>query len=151
MDMGALKRKMPASLARLAKSGWITLATAMVGSPSCPPLWTGSDWRPILGTSIDTRIVPPPLSDKESLLLLSQWIRLPRDNLHIRHATNSWLQPGKVNPALGPDCDDSPHTIRAPPTLDLGLAPYLGVLFGPQKDDKECESQAGGVACSRCN
>ena len=53
------------------------------------------------------------------------------------HATNSWLQPGKVNPALGPDCDDSPHTIRAPPTLDLGLAPYLGVLFGPQKDDKD--------------
>ena len=134
---GGAKKEMPASLARLAKSGWITLATAMVGSPSCPPLWTGSDWRPILGTSIDTRIVPPPLSDKESLLLLSQWIRLFRDDLHIRHATNSWLQPGKVNPALGPDCDDSPHTIRAPPTLDLGLAPYLGVLFGPQKDDKD--------------
>ena len=101
------------------------------------PLWTGSDWRPILGTSEDTRILPPPLSAKESLLLLSQWIRLPRDDLHIMHATNSWLQPGKVNQALGPDCDDSPHSIRAPPSLDLGIAPYLAVLFGPQKADKD--------------
>ena len=56
----------------------------MVGSASSPPLWTGDDWRPILGTSVDTRILPPPLSDKESLLLLSQWIRLPRDDLHIK-------------------------------------------------------------------
>ena len=42
------------------------------------------------------------LSSKESLLLLSQWIRIPRDDLHIRHATNSWLSPDKVNVALGP-------------------------------------------------
>ena len=90
---------------------------------------------PILGTSVDTRILPPPLSDKESLLLLSQWIRLPRDDLHIRHATNSWLQPGKVNVALGPDCDDSPHPIRELP-LDLGTAPYIAMLLGPQKADQ---------------
>ena len=51
------------------------------------------------------------------------------------HATNSWLQPGKVNIALGPDCDDSPHSIRAS-SLDLGIAPYLAVLFGPQKADQ---------------
>ena len=53
------------------------------------------------------------------------------------HATNSWLQPGKVNQALGPDCDDSPHSVRAPQSLDLGLASYLAVLFGPQKADKD--------------
>ena len=47
------------------------------------------------------------------------------------HATDSWLQPGKVNIALGPDCDDSPHS-----PLDLGIAPYLAVLFGPQKADQ---------------
>jgi len=129
---GGAKKEMPTSLATLAKSGWIPMATAMVGSASSPPLWTGNDWRPILGTSIDTRILPPPLSAKESLLLLSQWIRLPRDDLHIMHATNSWLQPGKVNIALGPDCDDSPHSIRVS-SLDLGIAPYLAVLFGPQK------------------
>ena len=112
------------------------MATAMVGSASSPPLWTGDDWRLILGTWVDTRILPPPLSDKESLLLLSQWIRLPRDDLHIRHATNSWLQPGKVNVALGPDCDDSPHPILEVP-LDLGTAPYIAMLFGPQTADQD--------------
>ena len=132
---GGAKKEMPTSLATLARFGWIPMATAMVGSASSPPLWAGNDWRPILGTSVDTRILPPPLSDKESLLLLSQWIRLPRDDLHIRHATNSWLQPGKVNIALGPDCDDSPHPIRELP-LDLGTAPYLAMLFGPQKADQ---------------
>ena len=101
---------------------------------------TGNDWRPILGTSVDTRILPPPLSAKESLLLLSQWVRLPRDDLHIMHATNSWLQPGKVNQALGPDCDDSPHSIRVSP-LDLGIAPYLAVLFGPQKADQDHQTR----------
>ena len=116
------------------------MATAMVGSASSPPLWTGNDWRPILGTSVDTRILPPPLSAKESLLLLSQWVRLPRDDLHIMHATNSWLQPGKVNQALGPDCDDSPHSIRVSP-LDLGIAPYLAVLFGPQKADQDHQNK----------
>ena len=130
-----LQKEMPTSLAALAKFGWIPMATAMVGSASSPPLWTGDDWRPILGTSVDTRLLPPPLSDKESLLLLSQWIRLSRDDLHIRHATNSWLQPGKVNVALGPDCDDSPHPIRELP-LDLGTVPHIAMLFGPQKADQ---------------
>ena len=134
---GGAKKEMPTSLATLAKFGWIPMATAMamVGSASSPPLRAGNDWRPILGTLVDTRILPPPLSAKESLLLLSQWIRLPRNDLHIMHATNSWLQPGKVNFALGPDCDDSPHSVRVLP-LDLGIAPYLAMLFGPQKADQ---------------
>ena len=64
---GGAKKEMPASLAALAKFGWIPMAAAMVGSASSPPLWTGQDWRPILGTSVDTRILPPHLSNKESL------------------------------------------------------------------------------------
>ena len=80
------------------------MAAAMVGTAFSPPLWTGQDWRPILGTSVDTRILPPHLSSKESLLLLSQWIRIPRDDLQIRHATNSWLSPDKVK--VEPDCDE---------------------------------------------
>ena len=103
-------------------NGWICVI---------PPLWTGQDWRPILGTSVDTRILPPHLSDKESLLLLSQWIRIPRDDLHIRHATNSWLSPDKVKVALGPDSDISPHPVREVP-LDLSIL-YLDMLLGPQK------------------
>ena len=128
---GGAKKEMPASLAALAKFGWLPLAAAMVGSASSPPLWTGEDWRPILGTSVDTRILPPHLSNKESLLLLSQWIRIPRDDLHIRHATNSWLSPDKVKVALGPDCDTSPHPVREVP-LDTS-PPYIDMLLGPQK------------------
>ena len=132
MGMEVPKKKcMPASLADLAKSGWAPMAAAMVGSAASPPLWTGQDWRPILGTSVDTRILPPHLSNKESLLLLSQWIRIPRDDLHIRHATNSWLSPDKVNVSLGPDCDTSPHPVREVP-LDLSI-PYIDMLLGPQK------------------
>ena len=47
------------------------------GLSSSPSMWTGQDWRPILATSVDTRILPPPLSEKECLLLLRQWVRLP--------------------------------------------------------------------------
>ena len=125
---GGAKKEMPTSLADLAKSGWAPMAAAMVGSASSPPLWTGQDWRPILGTSVDNRILP---SNKESLLLLSQWIRIPRDDLHIRHATNSWLSPDKVKVSLGPDCDTSPHPVREVP-LDLSI-PYIDMLLGPQK------------------
>ena len=128
---GGAKKEMPASLADLAKSGWAPMAAAMVGSAASPPLWTGQDWRPILGTSVDTRILPPHLTNKESLLLLSQWVRIPRDDLHIRHATNSWLSPDKVNVSLGPDCDTSPHPVREVP-LDLSI-PYIDMLLGPQK------------------
>ena len=128
---GGAKKEMPDSLAALAKYGWIPMAEAMVGTASSPPLWTGQDWRPILGTSVDTRILPPHLSNKESLLLLSQWVRIPRDDLHIRHATNSWLSPGKVKVALGPDCDLSPLAVGAvPPDLSI---PYIDMLLGPQK------------------
>ena len=91
---------------------------AKTGDPYLAPRWTPEFCRPICPT-------------KESLLLLSQWIRLPRDDLHIRHATNSWLSPDKVKVALGPDCDTSPHPVREVP-LDLSI-PYIGMLLGPQK------------------
>ena len=60
------------------------------------------------------------------------------------HATNSWLQPGKVNQALGPDCDDSPHSIRAPP-LDLGIAPYLALTTAllPNGTTESFQMEAG--------
>ena len=56
---GGAKKEMPDSLAALAKFGWIPMAAAMVGLSSSVPLWTGQDWRPILGTSLHTRILPP--------------------------------------------------------------------------------------------
>lgn len=100
---GGAKKEMPTSLAKLAKSGWIPLATAMMCSSSCPPLCSWHDRY--------QNFCHLPCHLKKVCFLLSQWIRLPRNDLHIMHDTNSWLQSGKVNPALGSDCDDSPHTI----------------------------------------
>lgn len=152
---GGAKKEMPASLSALAPFGWALMAAAMVGSGSTPPMWTGQDWRPILGTSVDIRILPPSLTTKEGLLLLSRWIRLDRDELDIRHAVNSWLSPTKVNVALGPDCDTSPHPLQALP-VDLGTIPYVDLMFGPQKAArgqtskiaKHEESQSPGEALS---
>ena len=137
MVMEVPRKKCRPVLQLLAKFGWIPMATAMVGTTSSPPLWTGQDWRPILGTSVDTRILPPHLSSKESLLLL---IRIPRDDLHIRHATNSWLSPDKVKVALGPDCETSPHPVREVP-LDASI-PYIDMLLGPQKPTRGQSKQA---------
>ena len=89
-----------------------------IGDPYLVPPWTSGSCR-------------PHLSNKESLLLLSQWIRIARDDLHIRHATNCWLSPDKVKVALGPDCDISPHPVREVP-LDTS-SPYIDMLLGPQK------------------
>ena len=103
--------------------------------------WQWLDHRQLLRCGLDKTGGPylaprwPHLSDKESLLRLSQWIRIPRDDLHIRHATNSWLAPDKVKVALGPDCDISPHPVRGVP-LDLSI-PYIGMLLGPQKPDRD--------------
>ena len=152
---GGAKKEMPASLSALAPFGWAPMAAAMVGSGSTLPMWTGQDWRPILDTFVDTRILPPSLTTKEGLLLLSRWIRLDRDELDIRHAVNSWLSPTKVNVALGPDCDTSPHPLQALP-VDLGAIPYVDLMFGPQKAArgqtskiaKHEESQSPGEALS---
>ena len=129
------------------------MAAAMVGSASSPPLWTGQDWRPILGTSMDTRILPPSLSEKRKCtpaqsvdspaplmtctsVLLTAGFRLPKSMSHlvlivmllrILFESCLWI--------LGP-----PHT--------------LIMLFGPQKADqghasktaKHEESQTPGEA-----
>ena len=63
------------------------------------PYTSGNGWICVLSSAVDwPRLAThtwhlgghqnfaAPLSDKESLLLLSQWIRLPRDDLHIRLA-----------------------------------------------------------------
>ena len=102
----------------------------MVGSASSPPLWAGNDWRPILGTSVDTRILPPPLSDKESLLPVSGFA-CPVMTCILGMLPTAGYSLAKSTSALGPDCDDSPHSIRELP-LDLGTPPYIAMLFGSE-------------------
>ena len=92
-------------------NGWLCVIPTVVDSPRLATL----------GTSVDTRILPPHCRTKKAYSC---------SDLHIRHATNSRLSPDKVK-ALGPDCDISPHPVREVP-LDLSI-PYINMLLGPQK------------------
>ena len=106
----------------------------MVGSASSPPsphTWYLSGHQNPTTSFVRKRESPP-----------AQSVDSPaRDGLHIRHATNSWLSPEKVNVELGPDCDHSPHPVRRLP-VDLGTTPYFELLFGPEKADQGHASQA---------
>ena len=141
-------KKGDTSLAGLAQFGWIPMAAAMVGSASSPPLWTGQDWRPILGTSMDTRILPPSLSEKRKCtpaqsvdspaplmtctsVLLTAGFRLPKSMSHlvlivmllrILFESCLWI--------LGP-----PHT--------------LIMLFGPQKADQAMSAKRPSMRSHR--
>ena len=118
-------------------NGWLCVISAVVDWPrlAAHTWYLGGHQNPAA-----------PLSNKENLLLLCQWFRIPRDDLHIRRY-HQQLSPDKVKVALGPDCDISPHPIREVP-LDLSM-PYIDMLLGLQKPargqannmDKQEESQ----------
>ena len=110
---GSAKKVMKAGLTSLAEQGWQPLASAMVGVGKGPPLWACNDWRPTLGTSVDVRMLPVPLTSREELLLLSLWARTSLKNLSIRHAAHTWLHNKKDLPYdSDPDCPASPHSQR---------------------------------------
>ena len=58
------------ALAAIAVEGWIPLAAAMVGTRDKPPMWAGTGLQPVIGTTIDSKVTPTPLSDRE----LSLWL-----------------------------------------------------------------------------
>ena len=49
------------------------MAAAMLGTAAKPPMWASIGLRPVAGTTIDFRVLPPFLSEREKLLLLSCW------------------------------------------------------------------------------
>ena len=53
--------------------GWLPMAAAMLGTEGKPPMWASMGLRPVVGTTIDLKVRPTPLSDRERLLLLSCW------------------------------------------------------------------------------
>ena len=64
---------MERSLASIAAEGWIPMAAAMLGTAEKPPMWASVGLRPVAGTTIDFRVLPPSLSEREKLLMLSCW------------------------------------------------------------------------------
>ena len=71
-DVGA-KAGMERSLASIAPEGWLPMAAAMLGTVNKPPLWANVGLRPVVGTTIDFKVLPPILSERENLLMLSCW------------------------------------------------------------------------------
>ena len=109
---GGGKHAMPSSLTALAGQGWVPLATAMVGKPGCPPAWFGEDLRLVVGTSVDCRVLPTPLSEQEEQLLLTLWRRIPLNELPEGCAIRTWLDDKRdLPPAADPGGSDSPHCV----------------------------------------
>ena len=59
---------MERSLASIAAEGWIPMAAAMLGTAEKPPMWASVGLRPVAGTTIDFRVLPPSLSEREKCL-----------------------------------------------------------------------------------
>ena len=70
---GGAKVGMDRALATIATEGWIPMPAAMLGTANRPPMWASAGLRPVAGTTIDFRVLPPALSEREMLLLLSCW------------------------------------------------------------------------------
>ena len=70
---GGAKAGMARSLASIAAEGWISMAAAMLGTAGKPPMWASVGLRPVAGTTIDFKVSPPSLSEREKLLMLSCW------------------------------------------------------------------------------
>ena len=63
---GGAKAGMERSLATIAAEGWIPMAAAMLGTAGKPPMWASA------GTTIDFKVLPPSLSEREKLLIYSR-------------------------------------------------------------------------------
>ena len=59
---GGAKVGMERSLASIEAEGWIPMAAAMLGTAEKPPMWASVGLRPVAGTTIDFRVLPPSLS-----------------------------------------------------------------------------------------
>ena len=57
------------ALRTLAREGWVPFAVAMVGTQDKLPMWADQGLRPVIGTSIDIKVAPAPLSVREVNLL----------------------------------------------------------------------------------
>ena len=130
---GGAKRGMASALATIAVEGWIPLAAAMVGTHDKPPMWARTGLQPVIGTTIDLKVAPAPVSDRDLRLLLSCWKRWDAKVVS-GSALATWL--GNVQSELGPECDDSPLFRKV--DIDMLEAARLlnesGFQFLPEKE-----------------
>ena len=106
---GGAKTGMERALATIAPEGWIPMAAAMLGTVGKPPMWACVGVRPVVGTTIDLKVQPPPLSEREKLLLLSCWQQWDPAGIQ-GSALSQWLVGVEVE--HGPDGLHSPTFLK---------------------------------------
>ena len=106
---GGSKASMERSLASIAPEGWIPMAAAMLGTVDKPPMWASVGLRPVVGTTIDLRVLPPILSEREKLLMLSCWQYWDATSVP-NSALSQWLV--GIDVEHGPDGFSSPTFLK---------------------------------------
>ena len=106
---GGAKAGMARSLASIAAEGWIPMAAAMLGTAGKPPMWASVGLRPVAGTTIDFKVLPPSLSEREKLLMLSCWQQWDAAGVP-GSALSQWLVGIDVD--AGPDGRNSPTFVK---------------------------------------
>ena len=132
---GGAKVGMERSLASIAPEGWVPLAAAMLGTPDKPPMWACVGLRPVAGTTIDFRVLPPSLSERETLLMLSCWQQWDTTAAP-SSALSQWLVDIEVD--YGPDGQLSPTYLKPSFNIqeaaDLYQAAHLHTLEALAED-----------------
>ena len=106
---GGAKAGMERSLASIAPEGWIPMAAPMLGTVDKPPMWASFGLRPVVGTTIDFRVLPPILSEREKLLMLSCWQQWDATSVP-NSALSQWLV--GIDVEHGPDGRSSPTFLK---------------------------------------
>ena len=104
------------------------MAAAMLGTPDKPPMWACVGLRPVAGTTIDFRVLPPSLSERETLLMLSCWQQWDTTAAP-SSALSQWLVDIEVD--YGPDGQLSPTlkpSFNIQEAADLYQAAHLHTL-----------------------
>ena len=97
---------MAQTLRSIAVEGWVPLTVVMVGTKGNKPIWADLGLRPVIGTTLDIKVMPQPLEDREVDLLLSCWKKWDYQSVP-QSALNQWLR--EVDIEWDPECVDSSH------------------------------------------
>ena len=107
------------------------MAAAMLGTVGKPPMWANVGLRPVVGTTIDLKVQPAPLLEREKLLLLSCWRQWNPAGVQ-GSALSSWLV--GVDVEHGPDGIDSPTFLKQNFDVLEAVHLYQEAQLGPLED-----------------
>ena len=107
------------------------MAAAMLGTEGKPPTWANVGLRPVVGTTIDLKVRPTPLSDRERLLLLSCWQQWNPAEVQ-GSALSHWLV--GVDMEQGPDGIDSPTFLKQNFDVLEAVQLYQEAQLGPLEE-----------------